>query len=350
MKVLLLLTSLWASCCGVTQAQNILTYSCNSLRPDSINKEIVPYFDAGCEGENVTWDFSSDDDISPRDTTLYTIYDMGGKIAWDNNGSLDTYLQRNDSLLLCRMESPLYEMDYHEPVVCMTYPFCFGNNISNTFSGVGSYEGKLSLSEQGTTNVSADAYGRIVLAEGDTINNVTRVRTTLSADVTVKDRMGEEVLCLMKKETETYRWYARGYRYPVIENFTERVFHEGKLIAQRQNASRISIEELENIIDEENEDIRRQDSLAYAQAHPIESLAVTNRGSVADVSYSLLTDAHVSITLANSSGIVFWRFDEDEYAGESYSHSIPLSGLLRGQYVFYINANGEIENAKINVE
>lgn len=154
----------------------------------------------------------------------------------------------------------------------------------------------------------------------------------------------------MKKETETYRWYARGYRYPVIENFSERVFHEGKLIAQRQNASRISIEELESIIDEENEDIRRQDSLAYAQAHPIESLAVTNRGSVADVSYSLLTDAHVSITLANSSGIVFWRFDEDEYAGESYSHSIPLSGLLRGQYVVYINANGEIENAKINVE
>lgn len=337
------------SVCNPVFPQNTLERKYNSLRPDSINKEIIPYFDAGCEGENVTWDFSADNE-TPCDTTLFAIYYTGNKILWDYNGSLDTYFQRNDSLLLCRKESPLYEMDYHEPVVCMTYPFNYGCSISNRFSGTGSYEGKLSLSEQGMANVVADAYGRIILAEGDTINNVTRVRTTLTADVTVSDKTGENTICRVKKDTETFRWYARGYRYPVIENFSEKVFHEGRLIAQSQHAGRIPIDELKSLVDEENEDIRRQDSLAYVQAHPLESLGVTNRGYEAEVGYTLLTDAHVSMTLANSSGMVFWRFDEDEYAGESYSHRIPLSGLLRGQYVVYINANGEVENAKINIE
>ena len=145
-------------------------------------------------------------------------------------------------------------------------------------------------------------------------------------------------------------WYARGYRYPVLKSVEERISKEGTLLRTVRYSQRISPAEMALLEDPENEDIRLADSLAYAAANPLRNMHVANNGSSATVSYDLATDAHVSMTLANSQGMVFWRYESDELAGNQYQHEVPLTGLPRGQYVIYINANGQICSSKINME
>ena len=52
-QALLLLSS-------ATYAQNTLSTATNSLRPDSVGKEVMNFMDPGCLGENVCWDFSNE--------------------------------------------------------------------------------------------------------------------------------------------------------------------------------------------------------------------------------------------------------------------------------------------------
>ena len=55
------------------------------------------------------------------------------------------------------------------------------------------------------------------------------------------------------------------------------------------------------------------------------------------------------MTLADSRAIVYWRYENDEQAGGGKQVEVPLDGLRRGQYIIYINVNGVLNAAKINV-
>lgn len=160
---------------SATYAQNTLSTLTNSLRPDSVGKEVMNFLDPDCSGENVCWDFSKMEVQDAKAATMQ-LYDLTDKLLWDENGSLITYMPSADSLLISRIETPLYEMNYSQPIVSMVFPFLYGSSISNPFSGTGSYEGKLLLSEHGTNTVTADGSGTLILADGDTLRNVLRVK------------------------------------------------------------------------------------------------------------------------------------------------------------------------------
>lgn len=333
---------------SATYAQNTLSSQTNSLRPDSVGKEVINFLEPGCSGQDVLWDFS---DLEPRDSKACSmqLYSLTDRLLWDESGSLVTYLPSADSLLISRIETPLYEMDYSKPIISMVFPFSYGSSLTTPFSGVGSYEGKLDLTEVGTNAVTADATGTLILAEGDTLRNILRVSTSRNADVSIINHETTEDYGTLQKATDITEWYARGYRYPVLKSVEERISKEGTLLRTVRYSQRISPAEMALLEDPENEDIRLADSLAYAAANPLRNMHVANNGSSATVSYDVATDAHISMTLANSQGMVFWRYESDEAAGNSYQHEVPLTGLHRGQYVICINANGTIYNNKVNV-
>lgn len=89
MKPTLISTLLILSCSA--QAQNTLQRNTNSLRADSINKEIINYVVPTGEGENVIWDFSQKENEETPDTTCISIYDVKDRILWDDNGSMATF-------------------------------------------------------------------------------------------------------------------------------------------------------------------------------------------------------------------------------------------------------------------
>lgn len=345
MKLTLISTLLILSCSA--QAQNTLQRNTNSLRADSINKEIINYVVPTGEGENVIWDFSQKENEETPDTTCISIYDVKDRILWDDNGSMATFKKNNDSLLIARMETPLFEMDYHTPIVSLTFPFGYGKTISNRFAGEGIYEGRFSVKENGTATVTADGYGLLILAEGDTLQNVLRVHTTYLSDVDVSNRYTGEDLKTLNRQTDIYRWYARGYRYAVLETTEENTKMDNKVVSGRKSTHRISPDMQTTSEDLANEDIRHQDAIAKDD---VISYKLEVKSSSAELKYDLKADSHIGMTLCGAQGIVYWRHDADKLAGENYRQTIPLTGLLRGQYVIYIKVNEKIYSANVNVE
>ena len=87
---------------SATYAQNTLSTQTNSLRPDSVGKEVMNFLDPGCSGENVCWDFSKIETQDAKAAAMQ-LYDLSDRTVWDENGSLVTYKPSTDSLLISRM-------------------------------------------------------------------------------------------------------------------------------------------------------------------------------------------------------------------------------------------------------
>lgn len=331
--------------CTAANAQNSLSLTCNTLRPDSLNFEKTPLFDVGCEGVNVIWDYSDLDIKDQSDTSAVRLYRNEGRFVWDDNCSLTTYSQKGDTLLISREETPSYEMDFDVPVVRMVYPFLYGSVITTPFSGKGSYEDKFNITENGVSQVKGDAYGTLILTEGDTVRNVLRVHTIFDSNMAVSERISGDFIGSMRKVTDTFEWYAHGYRYPVLKITGNYLMSGEEIVSYEVDAHRMSPEMQKAVEDEENEELRGRNI-----TNSIINYNVQVNGYTATIKYDLLEDTHISIALADSMGIVYWRYEDDKSAGEGYQTVVPLSDRQRGQYVIYINVNNEVNNCKINVE
>ena len=329
-------------------SQNTLSIANNSLRPDSINGTVIPFVDYGIEGENVIWDFS-EIALEDSDTTCISLYECDDRMLWDESGSLTTYRCNGDSLLITRIETPQHEMDFSDPLVAMAYPFQYGKTVRKRFSGRGIHEGKLSLAENGTCQVAADSYGTLVLPSGDTLRNVLRVHTSRMSSVDISYRNMDNTIGVLDKVVDIYEWYARGYRYPVLRTREMKLSKDGSLLRVMRSSSIVTPDSQRGLDDPENEEIRSNDSVMIANADIIEYDVAVN-GNTATVTYGLKADAHVSMTLADSRAIVYWRYENEGKAGDDIQVEVPLAGLRRGQYIIYINANGSLSAVKINVD
>jgi hypothetical protein len=188
------------------------------------------------------------------------------------------YVSKGDSLLLMGFENNGSSLTLSIPQYVMHFPFSFGDSISSIFMGAGSYDHLLSTKAEGHLTVVADAMGTLLLPDGDTLYDVLRVRSVIdykqSSKPIVNERrkrmqiekdsssfldlannfqaITDSTESLTKQEstkddrldklkntivtsgkgkknkfttgqdsiyfrTETCRWYAPGYRYPLFE-------------------------------------------------------------------------------------------------------------------------------------
>lgn len=163
-------------------AQTTLTINLQTPRAgDALYKQQVNYKDPGRRGENVVWDFSrlkaTNEDyrvyyFKPskelEDTTLVTCVE---------HRTMYGYALTGDSLFLLGFENTGSRLVYEKPELCLTYPFRYGDSITDTYKGAGRYKNTLLTEAEGTLTTVADATGTLVLPDGDTIANVLRVRS-----------------------------------------------------------------------------------------------------------------------------------------------------------------------------
>ena len=62
-----------------------------------------------------------------------------------------------------------------------------------------------------------------------------------------------------------------------------------------------------------------------------------------------LSELVVTVLVADIMGMLYERREETHVAGEGYSLDIDCSRLRRGQYILYINVNGEVTSEKFNI-
>lgn len=223
-------------CCISLSSQHRLTSELNMIRPgDEIIKQQVEYTDPGQSGENAVWDLGKPKTVRTEYTLVYST-ENDTLITGTEHLTMYRYTLENDSLLLWGFDNQTTLQKNKLPELQLKFPFMFGDTIKSYYFGYGKYGNRLEAETFGTIETRADAYGMMILPDGDTLKNVLRTRTlkcivqdirSMPADYyekllstaylspdSIDRRLQTDSTVLV---TETFRWYAKGYRYPIFE-------------------------------------------------------------------------------------------------------------------------------------
>lgn len=334
-------------------AQNVLCRENHLMLTDSLNKIPIDYFAPGEGGENKLWNISDYLDYS-RKNLVYHYRDSAQYFHERDQKQIKYYQLHSDSLFLTSYESPLKKIIYSKPPLQVKYPLCYGDSTGSTFSGIGLYCGNHFYKEDGTVSVKADAFGSLILSEDDTIRNVLRLNSIKSYYMSMD--MNAEALDTAKMKQiieEHYEWYARGYRYPLIETIISTSYANMSPIGTTYQAYCYLPENQRTINDSINKETLHSDSVTQFHQNQLSkdifhySIHVNN-GTVI-LNYNLDDDAHIVTMISSSMGIIYRRKEWNKSLGNGYSSSIDCSRLRQGQYVLYINVNGKIYSEKVNI-
>ena len=158
------------------------------------------------------------------------------------------YRTSGDSLFCLGYENPTTFIAYQKPELLLVFPVFQGRVVTDYFDGMGNYCERLEVWLRGKSTVTADASGVLILPGGDTLRKVLRTYThkciyqRMIPKVAIQDSLQIDTIPFVlnrdsieylltndsiRLETETWRWYADGYRYPVFETVKSTVYKFG---------------------------------------------------------------------------------------------------------------------------
>lgn len=332
-------------------AQNSLTVANSIMRNnDVINKQQVEYIDPGERGMNAVWDFRNTEVLSKAYRVEYsrdsdsTIYAIEPKF-------MNLYQMHGDTLVQTVYQDAVTLMTYHKTIPELKFPFGFGDTLSGDYKGSGHYSRHNAIQARGSILVEADGKGMLILTDKDTLINVLRIHTlkTSSFGLEKDSVVHDSTKCLLKVE-EYYKWYARGYRYPVFETHSEGYYDGTDQLTCNRTAFRTLPDSLRLLVDSINMNIARNDSsLAKAEQASIIDYTVTNTGQNVKIDYTLKQQATISAVISDVMGVVYQHASRSDNAGSGYSITLNINNLRHGGYVLYLNVNGKVYSHKITV-
>lgn len=362
-------------------------------RPDdAVKKKQVMYSNAGMKSKNAVWDFSGIELMEKEHIARTWESDdstTAGMIAVKENGIRQYFRQREDSILLAGSESSLMRTVFDREELQLILPLEYGQKNCGLFHGTSAYGEKLYMRVFGSYMSEVDAMGIMLLPSGDTLRHVARVHltrlaakqdfpgiTTVAGLKTYVDSIAPFTADSIRQyiadsthlvETNIYRWYAAGYRYPVYETIATGIAGGEP---DYLTAFYCPTEEQALMYDEENEEIRRllakedgektqedggSDDKCRSQSDggrnssAAENVSISVSGSSVVVSYDLTTDATVKALVCDVSGIVRRQNSQSGIAGSSYRMVIECYGLRHGEYIIYLNVNGIVKAYAVNI-
>lgn len=231
-----LFISLFVICGFSANAQTVLHRSTALPRVgDKIYKQEINFFPSGESGSGRVWQL---DHITPVEEQYELVYTGNDSLFTGiEHRTMYKYRMQGDSLWKIGVENPATYQAAVFPELLAVYPMQPGDSIESFFGYTGEYQHAYGMELLGKTTVSADAEGILIIA-GDTIPNVLRVhmQRRFVRDLNlygIRPSVEDSVLWLSRfrpdsilhristdtliTQTDTYSWYASGYRYPVVE-------------------------------------------------------------------------------------------------------------------------------------
>lgn len=287
------------------------------------------------------------------------------------------YSQDRGPVSIVGSENFMELMSYDMPETWLQFPMQVGDSVTGYFNASGPYCERFFMRRYGTYKTKADALGKLVLPQGDTLRNVIRLHTeryvgtiTVPIDTmlsripafTVDSIVRHLAPDTAKVREDEYRWYAEGYRYPILEAKT--LSYCDSLLTEEMYYCPPEMQR-ELAYDEENEAIRaRQVEEEQARLRgtgsedPANSrgnggftydLSQDDGSGRVNINYSADHDVRIVALVANSQGYVYKRTEQDCPAGSGLIH-LDCTGLRKGQYIIYINVDGEKYAEKVNLK
>lgn len=336
--------------CHMAFPQTSVSYDFNAIRVgDNVCKDQIAYLHSANSGKDVTWDFSNMQRQKRYQIDFYC--DSDSVIIFElTPDRINKYSADKNALLLVGIENPLEKIDYSEPVKYLEYPFSYGDSFVSPYSGKGTYCKTHNIETSGNIDVEADGAGALILSDEDTISNVIRIHSIRSGAVFMhldNDSTDEAKSRIKQEIEERYQWYARGYRYPLLETVSTSYYKDMDLVSCIQKAYCYAPELQRTLHDEQNDSIQRIDSISNVQIADIFHYKVETIGNQVKLSYSLDEDANITIVVCNHRGMAYRRRSFAMPAGSGYMQNIDCSGLRPDTYILYLNVNGKIYSEKI---
>lgn len=330
----------------------------NGLRAgDSFALTPVTYTDTLYSGENKIWDLSGAKPCGkPRRVTLTRSGEKDDSLCCVVGNTAYHFLCRGDSVIMLAFENNLSDMVYPTGEALLLFPIDFNSEFAGHFSGSGRYADKWRHEMSGSYRTGADARGRLVTADGDTINNVIRIRTVrvISSHYLASDSAMADSLNLMQRDS---RLYAPGYRYPLV--IASALLTADGAAEISRKAWYIPPYSLEELDDPDNSELRKEEESPrsgpwqYGPGHGTEAEEEEHRNvnytfsqdkgsGTVTVEFSVAQPTDVELVLSDISGIIYRRELTHANPGESYSIVLDYSGLpLSAAYGVGINGGTE---------
>ncbi len=360
----LLIAILFFGFVGILNAQNAqytLQERLNLPRVGDVEVklELSPVIE-GNNGENVLWDFSAAEIIREDYGILYIPpiklesgwYLMIDKdtipsaeniiIRHDYPQRTNYYYELKDSILyLLGHQNRLDKMKHYEPVPYLKFPMSYGEKQTYDTRSKDFFSNSVYLHINGNETIEADAYGTIILPNvmtgGDTLKDVLRIH---SVHHQLSDSVEEMRTIHVDTKIETYRWYARGYRYPVFE--VKRTYHriDDEIdtvwtsycyppVMQLQN------EDAENA--SEREEMAREEEILHQSTNPWEGMtySVYPNPVYNDLTFELYLPKPVNnlhIRVHTPMGMVAIDQNKGSYSAGTHSFTFNVGHLRRNSY------------------
>lgn len=371
MKRLLSIVLFSMSCISV-MAQ--LSSQANAPRGgDNVERRVISLTSPGQCSDFAVWDLS-DKEVG---TKSYVARHAGQKVNSDSLCLYDTGSRyglelREDGVYVSSCENRNLRVTFDLPVKTLSFPMEPNDSLGGYFHGTGIYCDRRLTRCFGRWKLKADASGLIILPSGDTLR-VMRVhlqkrmsnlyyplgciRSTLAA-FNVDSILHCQATDTAVIVSDDYRWYARGYRYPVLE------YRSAHMESRPEEKTHIAYlcppESQEGLpLDDENARIReeeRKDGESGYRKHDIENEADDNGfkydfsqdtvGKRVRISYTADAPVSVKAILANTTGIVYRTATSAE--GVSGDLTLGYGDLRPGQYIVYIRTGEKVHSEKFN--
>ena len=369
---IILMLSAHALACG----QITLRY--NSIRPgDEIIKQQVDYKDPGREGENVIWDFSKLKSINDQYTLTYkspepfndSIYKMGKDIIKKRDidpaslvigiehNTMYYFKQTSNKLEVLGHENPTTLLHYTTPMTASVFPTDYGQSYASTYESEGLYSKRIPFGSTGTMNITSDAYGMIILPSGDTIDHIIRIKTVQVIHEVIKTKKPQT----FNITSETYKWYAKGYRYPIFESI--KTYNNEDSLQTKAFKTAFFFPPQEHLyLDDDKENLAVLDSL-WNLKHPLKEETKSSNNEITGklsynfypnpvesqltIEYYLENVTTVNISLYAMDGKLLKNIAVGKKDKGLHTEYLDCTTLSKGTYILHIETTGKSVSDKI---
>ncbi len=373
----------------------VLESEANGLRPgDRLTEQRIVFQDLGRCGEHVLWNLSDVEVVDGRYRLRYShaadsLHDW---VAGTEHRTMYYYDQTSAAgIRLAGLENHTTLIHYDEQELWLPLPMQMGDSVGGIYTGRGSYCGSMFIHSFGRYTTKADAMGTLILPSGDTLRDVIRLRTerlSMTRDVVADSlmlRYGIDSMAAMSADTarwllqqaensvgatmlrtEVLRWYARGYRYPVLTTHEMTSVGLPDSLSEEGMPSRFttafycppSAQESMLEDDEVNEVIRKSERVAGSYsgnaADPLSGLAYNASYNPSarrlHVDYCLEADATLSIAFYSLMGDRVYEEAPHAVAAGTYTLDISLGTHAPGFYILTITVNNIPTGETISIQ
>lgn len=305
-----------------------------------VDKRSISYFSDDITGHDVLWDFSAIEPNGNIKTDTCRVLSDTVCYIYDNYRFM-TVCNKNGILYKTAVESPLWHIIYKEPLPLLKQNMLYGDSICSSFSCTGTYCDKNLFKENGEVRIHALASGRIIRNECDTIPQILKISIlktssiAMSPDSSKIDSVGRRQII-----EERNLWFAGHDSIPCYETVLTSCYNGDEKLTTLREAYSYNINTGIQSGDSQNKTDADETSEAFEYSMDI-------NGGVININYSIAKSATIKILVCNVMGVLYKNETFQVSSDEGQTLSINCNGLKHGQYIIYINVEGDVYGQKI---